>query len=126
MVKRGAGPLIIRDEQMQFFETRKRDRFVERAADRLEETWPAFRRKPKRKVLEHHIQRALTTTRRFGIRAERDVMRFLLVMVALGPNFAYEPQFPWALELLRDGTLSGSLKMDLLTERVAEHLRDED
>ncbi len=95
--------LTIRDAQMQSLQLHRRSLFVERAVRRLRELFPeesqGYRDAELRAAAEAGVERADTV---YGLRSERDVMRFLAIMWCFGARFDDDPSLPWVREALRD------------------------
>ena len=64
-----------------------------------------------RRVCEEGLARAAT----YGIVSQRDVCKFVNLMFTFGRNFDADPSWPWASQILTDGTVSGpSLRINRL------------
>ena len=59
---------------------------------------------------------------RYGIREQADLVLFLDVVLAHGAEFGDLDAFGWAIPLLEDDSLSGSVKVAMLFDRMPERL----
>ena len=74
--------------------------FEHRMSRHLREFFPTRCAPVDDQKLREFIRGAIDKARVYGIVRERDVARFIDLMVALHPNFDTDPQMPWAKPIL--------------------------
>ena len=118
--------LTIRREQMEVLSAYMRQGFEDRMVRHLAQSFPAQFKKlalptsgdePVRTLIRQGIAKAVG----YDITSERDVGRFIEVMVAIDPQFDEPGVLDWARQILRERILTARAKMDLIYQR----LRDE-
>ena len=117
MAQPSRGILTIRDEQMAVFEVDARRRAFERLREHLRAACPAQTRALRDPQLLAEVEQGVAQAARYGITAEADVRVFLECRLELGADFDVREDTAWAGEILRDPTLFGSGKADLLADR---------
>jgi hypothetical protein len=115
--------LKIRNEQLRAFEGLTHDRFEERVREFVMSRWPALLPVPEPAALTQLVSEGVAHARVWGLRTERDTVLFMLVRIALGPDFDSGPSHPWAVELAGDASLDGPRKLERLLARAAENHR---
>ena len=116
--------LRVRDSQLDAFRDRRRLDFEARVAAHLAQCFP-----PVCAALGPHGVAALVHTglercAAWGISAERDTVRFVDLMAALGPDFDDGAAYPWAREILSSG-VAATDRVNALAERAARALAAE-
>lgn len=115
--------LIIRREQMQALSDYMRRSFEDRMVRHIAQSFPAQFKKlapppagdaPVRALIQQGIERAAN----YEITIEREVGRFIEVMVELGAGFETRADAAWAQTILRDVTLSGRVRMELIHQQL--------
>lgn len=113
--------LIIRAAQMEVLKAAALKRFEESVQAYLEGTLPAEVKALKlelpgvrtlRDLIRHGIARAAA----YGLVAERDVARFIELMVRVDPAFENRRDMSWATSLLRNASLSPHARIELVHE----------
>ena len=112
--------LKIRREQMATFSADMAERFESRLVARVEEHFPEDHAEQGDDGVRQTIRAGVALAHDYGIRAERDVARFVLLLYELGPDFDVSPRYPWAPGVLARKGASGTEKMDLLCDLAAE------
>lgn len=59
----------------------------------------------------------------YGLRSERNVARFVDLMVTVGADFDSSPATPWAREILTDDDLTPDEKLEELFDEAQDELR---
>ena len=75
------------------------------------------------------IDLGLKQARSYGIIREKDIGLYFDVMFCLAYNFDTNPDYPWARQILEDGNLSGTQKVERVAkvaEKVLERLESDD
>lgn len=98
----------------------RRERFNNELVQRLRTGFPALLagKNLSDSDLGRVIERVIEMADGYGIRAEEDVRTFLDCVLTLGPAFDQSPSFPWAGDILRSDSLSGTQKVDLLHDHL--------
>jgi hypothetical protein len=117
MAQPSRGILTIRDEQMAVFEVDARRRAFERLREHLRAACPSQTRALRDPQFLAEIEQGVAHAAQYGITAEADVRVFLECRLELGADFDAREDTAWAGEILRDPTLFGSGKADLLADR---------
>jgi hypothetical protein len=97
--------LSIREEQMAVFSKVAAQKFEDRMVAHLKRCFPSELEslgEPKaRELIQHGVKRAAS----YGIRGQRDVCKYIDLMIALGSDFDSDPNLIWASEILNDPEL---------------------
>ena len=114
--------LIIRQDQMDILRQEARKGFENRMLAHLtryfSEACARMGEGETRDLIRYGIERA----NHYGIEAERDVCKYIDVMVVLGRDFDVDETFPWAAEILTDDTLQDNkTRTDLLVQSAVAH-----
>lgn len=117
MAQPSRGVLTIRDAQMVVFEEDARRRAFERLREHLRAACPAQTRGMRDPQLLAEIEQGVAQAARYGITVEADLRVFLECRLELGADFDTREDTSWAGEILRDPTLFGNNKADLLADR---------
>lgn len=117
--------LKIRAEQLAVFDALANDAFERKAMELLREHWPEESGLLGEQKLRERITAGRQRVGEYGITADRDVLRFLNVTFALGPEFDRDPRYPWAAVYLNEPTFPPSRKMDRLTDRARRVLAED-
>jgi hypothetical protein len=101
---------------MRAFSQAQKESFEVRAFAYLRQ-WHATDLKPlDDAALNAFIRRGIIKARGYGITREIDVLRFLEIMVTLGPDFDTSPQLGWTKECLLQ-PLHAEERLDLICQR---------
>lgn len=115
--------LTIRREQMEVLSAYMRQSFEDRLVRHLAQSLPVQFKKlasptsgdePVRTLIRQGIQKAAG----YDITSERDVGRFIEVMLAIDPRFDEPGVLHWARQILREKILTARAKMDLIYQRL--------
>jgi hypothetical protein len=111
--------LTIRKEQLEVFRGPAVDAFVKRVVTHLNECFSEKCKslgEPKvREMVKYGIQRSAS----YGIGLEKDVSRYIDLMMTFGPDFDQDPELPWAASILNNRALiNPTTKVDRLYKAV--------
>lgn len=113
--------LKIRDEQIRALGLHSKEQFVHRAMAHLREHFPdpfqTMRHSDLRSLCDHGIERAGS----YGIESQRDLCKYLSLMVVFGRDFDTDRRLPWAVETLNDPTLGPMLRLNRVYADALEH-----
>lgn len=115
--------LQIRKEQSDSFSVVMRRKFNNRMVLHIQECFPEHYEKLRedntRELVDIGVDKAAT----YDIVSERDVCKFIDLMLGFGVDFDENPEYPWASDILNDETLnSPSIKTNKLYDAAMEHL----
>jgi hypothetical protein len=110
--------LKIRREQVAALEADAQRRYIGRLIAHLRALYPSTTTPLSEADLVADVERGVVQAGRYGLEAEDDVRVFLECRVELGPDFDVRADTAWAGAVLRDDTLFGPEKADLLSDRV--------
>lgn len=100
----------IQEAQMDAFTRRAEDNFAQRMKEHVLKYFPGPAAGLGTDGVGRVIRLGMRRAKERGITTERDVSRYIDIMVVLGENYDQEP---WARELL-DGPLGGSTRMNMV------------
>jgi hypothetical protein len=113
--------LTLRPEQMRVFADAGYKRFEDTMVAHLKKFFPdrcaAAGETNVRKLIRRGVERAAS----YNITAQRDVSRYIDLMMALGLNFDKDPQLPWAGEILRTRN-QPEVRIAILLKTAEKHL----
>jgi len=113
--------LTIRKEQLRVFDQDRRSRFLALMLAHLRKFFPArcesLGERGLREWIEHGTKRAAT----YHVVSERDVCKYIDIMLVFGKDFDQDARFPWAARLLKIPRTKPGEKMNLLFEAAKEH-----
>ena len=114
--------LIIRQAQMERLQQEARrgveNRMLAHLTRYFPEAYTMMGERGVRDIIRYGIERA----NHYGIVAERNVCKYIDVMVVLGRDFNMDVTLPWAAEMLRDDTITDNKKRtDLLVKSAVVH-----
>jgi hypothetical protein len=115
--------LEIRQEQIERLSEAASKNFEDRMLVRLEKFFPqhftALGEEKTRFLVQFGVERAKT----YSIASERDVCKYIDLMVSFGVEFDTDPKLPWASQILNDPSLKNPrLKTDTLFKAGLDHL----
>ncbi len=115
--------LTLRPEQIRAFSEVGVKRFEETMVAHLKKFFPdrcedAGELKV-RKLIRYGIERAAS----YNIAAQRDVSRYIDLMMTLGPDFDKDKQLPWAGEILRTRN-QPEVRISILLKTAEKHLKE--
>jgi hypothetical protein len=70
------------------------------------------------------IQQGIERAARYEITIERDVGRFIEVLVVLGADFETRADGAWAQSILKDVALSGNVRMELIHQQLPNRVSE--
>ncbi len=116
--------LTIRQDQKDVFQTVAENDFVERMLVHLNKFFPkhyeALGESNCRELVDQGIKNAAT----YDIVNERDVCKYIDLMVSFGVDFDKDPKLPWAGKMLKDESWkNASEKTDALLKTGIKHLQ---
>lgn len=114
--------LVIRNEQMQAFQTALQKQFIEKLMPLFTALWPkqtAQLGAGYRRFIESSIDRAMS----YGIETESAIARFVNLCIVWGPDFEKRPEHAWAMRILKDSNLRGAVKVNELALRTRIELK---
>jgi hypothetical protein len=117
--------LTVRSEQLSAFRHAAARRFESSLVKALQPLFPLMTRKLGELALRDIVRHGITRAREYGIVRQRDVGRYLAVMMMFGPDFDLRPSSGWLYTILRDPRLSNSAaRTDALCREASKALRD--
>ena len=115
--------LTIRREQMEVLSAYMRQSFEDRMVRHLAQSFPAQFKKlalppSGDQSVQALIRQGIEKAASYDITSERDVGRFIEVMLAIDPRFDEPGALDWARQILREKILTARAKMDLIYQRL--------
>lgn len=110
---------IISAAHMEAFSQQQKQRFEDEMAAYLREKYPVEARKLGDPLLREMIRDGAESAKSYDITAERDVARYVELMLVISPSFDDSDETPWAYPILHDNRLTGSKKIRALYEHLA-------
>ncbi|MCP3135804.1 hypothetical protein [Pyxidicoccus xibeiensis] len=114
--------LTIRTAQMEVLAADLRQRFEDRLREDLVRYWPDACRELGDAGLRGRVREGVERAQAHGVSAQRDVLRFLNVVFALGPGFESDVRYPWAADILGAPGVPAAVRMDQLCAHVQQVL----
>ncbi len=116
--------ILIRKDQKKALATAATNDFVERMLVHVNKFFPdhyeALGEDNCRELVDHGINKAAI----YDIVNERDVCKYIDLMVSFGVEFDGDPELPWASEILNDKSMKDSSeKVDVLFKTGIKHLQ---
>jgi len=117
--------LIIRKQQQAVLEKASRKQFEERMLVHLKNFFPehyqALGEDNTRELITYGVERAAT----HDIFTERDVCKYIDLLISFGLEFDTDDSLPWAVEILNDTSWKdASAKTDALFKAGIRHLQE--
>lgn len=113
--------LLINKEQMAALKEKKRQSFVERMMDYLQQTFPEKTESLGEAGLREEIQNGMEMAEQYQMVTEREVARYIELMFYLGRDFDTSPQTPWAAPILRDRFSNAANRLRRLSRAAGKH-----
>lgn len=113
--------LTIRTQQMEKFSEAALKRFEDTMVVHLKEFFPDFCETSGEPKIRELIRYGVKRSAFYQFNAERDVSRYIDLMVTLGPDFDADKQLHWAGEILRTRN-SPETRVSILLETAQKHL----
>lgn len=105
---------------MQVFSEASLERFEENMLAHLNRFFPQQCADLSPQQLKDTVQYGIKRASWYGITTERDIYKFIDVILLLGPDF--DRKVPWAVEILKSDK-TPSTRMWLLVRKTEEHLK---
>jgi hypothetical protein len=117
--------LTIRKKQIGAFLESNVKKFEERMIVHLNKFFPTQCKAAGETQLRETIRYGIKGAARYGIIAERDVCKYIDLMVVYGRDFDRDPKLPWASTILNDQTPKDpGLTVDRLYEEAMKNSRN--
>lgn len=97
-----------------------RRRFVNRMVDHVRQYFPRQFTQLGEMEVRAWIEEGIKQSGEYGIVAERDVCKYIDVMMVFGRNFDKDPRYPWAPPILTAQPTDPALKTDRLFETARQ------
>src|SRR4051812_18248003 len=111
--------MIIRQEQLASLSTAARTKFEDRVAEHLKRCFPKQCEELGEAGIQNLIDSGIHQAAKHEIILERDVCKFIDLMVAFGRAFDHDPALPWASEILEDETFhNATARVERLFEKA--------
>jgi hypothetical protein len=110
--------LTIRDEQMEALQEAAMRSFEQRMVLHLRQFFPEECRRAGEMRTLAAIRQGVQRAQAYGIESEIDVVRYIDISVVLGLDFDSGKRYPWARQILEDGEMDGSEKINALLDTM--------
>ena len=94
--------LTIRKEQVEALSAAGVENFIDRAAEHVGKFFPEHVKALSGERLREDIRYGITRAASHGIVSERDVCKYIDLMILYGRDFDKDPNLPWAQSVLRN------------------------
>jgi hypothetical protein len=111
--------LVIRKEQIEVLRQPLLQEFEDKTYVRLLAYKPGECASLGEAAVRLSIRQGMQKAMACGISREVDIARYINIMYTLGHDFDADPRYPWAAEILNDGTLKGESKVQQLCDLTA-------
>src|SRR6185503_1983062 len=108
--------LVIRQEQTQILSERMLDQFLGRMVAHLRMKFPGQTQAMPDPELRRWIQNGIEQAKKYQVKAEKDVRRYLECRMSYGAGFDQDAKIHWAGKILRKKKLTGTQKMDQIAD----------
>jgi hypothetical protein len=116
--------IVIDERNFEQFERAAFERFLSDMRAHIERCFPEQFLALERETLDELLRHGLARARAHGFSGERDVCKFIDLMLVFGRGFDRDPQFPWASEILVGRwPIDPSARIDRLGEEALAALR---
>lgn len=114
--------LVIRKTQMEALKKAADVSFEEKILIHLNQFFPdAFAAMESSGALQM-IRHGIRSAKHHGFKSERNVCKYIDVMVVFGPHFDQSPKFPWAAKILSDNNITDNkARINLLVASALVH-----
>ena len=116
--------LVIRTEQMRALSEVRELAVSDELAGLLRKHWPVECAALGPTALLQRVRLGIECARRYGLREQQDLARYLNLMFLLGDNFDTDPRYPWAAAFLNDRGVA-SIRMEQLCRYAIMMVRRE-
>ena len=103
---------------MEAFAEQQRERFEDEMVVHLTREFLDEATKMGEEWLRELIREGIQVAKGYNITLERDVARYIELMIAVSPAFDESEKTPWAKEILTDKWMTGQEKLDRLYEHI--------
>lgn len=117
---------VVSDAHMEAFSKQQRKRFEDEMVLHLTREFPEEANRVGEDWLREMIREGVQSAEGYNILLERDVARYLELMLAISPDFDDSDKTPWAKDILTDERMTGQEKLDRICEHVMFDHDDED
>ena len=117
--------LTIRREQIRIFQDVEFERLVRAAIEQVRKHWAHKFKKWGADQTGQNVRGALRDALRLGFETESQALRYVNVMVAMGPALAYEARHAAARRLLENTRLHPESRLDQMVAYAYDYLKDE-
>jgi hypothetical protein len=111
---------VIRNEQMEAFRAAFIGEFENRMLRHLRSVFPDQTLSINDQRLHELIRSGIDNSKKYGMKMEGDIRRYLECSVSYGWDYDTDPNFRWAGEILHDEGMDGETKMDIIEQHEAE------
>ncbi len=115
--------LVIRPDQMEALAAPHRARFVQETLGSLAKVFPGDARLKDEAAVRALLDDACRRAEAYGIARERELRLFAYLVFEHGPGFEKHADKRWMETALRDASLDGQMKMDLIFARLKKGQR---
>jgi len=110
--------LVIRSETMEELKELTRNKFVNRMIHHLKHFFPNSLDVKSDRKLRDLIHEGIYKANSYNMTRECDVARFIDLMVAIHPNFDFNPQTVWTHEILKDLSLTADNRLNKIIHQL--------
>jgi len=110
--------LTLRPGQLQAIPDRQAERYVAQATEFARSAFPAWCERRGPDEVNAAIRKAMVDASAFGIERSHDVTGLLTLMVLLGDDFASDPQYAWARDVLSAKTLDPGERIRVVLDEL--------
>lgn len=111
----------IRRDQIDHFSNDATGRFTDRMLAHLRKHFPDRCNILNDEQIRSTIQLGIQRSSSYGVTAERDVCKYIDMMMVFGDDFDRRLDLPWAQQILNAEARHPSAKMEALLEQAKEH-----
>ncbi len=114
--------MVIREEQMSAFTADATTDFENRMVIHLKKCFPAECQALQEPGMRKTIRYGIDQSAKYDVKVERDVCKYIDIMMVYGGDFDTRADLPWASRILNDKVLKNSTaRMDSLFAAAKEH-----
>jgi hypothetical protein len=115
--------MVIRKEQMSALAGNAAADFENRMVVHLKKCFPAECEKLQEQRVRETIRYGMDRAAQYGVKTERDVCKYIDVMMVFGRDFDQRADLPWAAQILNDMVLkTPTARIERLVEVAKERL----
>lgn len=94
--------MVVRQDQIAVFSNHSNRKFEDSMVRHLNENFPSWSASAGECAVRETVRRGIRQSSTYGITSQRDVCRYVDLMVVFGNDFDHDPQLPWASRILND------------------------